>query len=78
MRYQQLEGCLSYSGCEISLIWMPLALCTQNVAFTEEDGDAMSFDECMQLLAETFPLVEPAEVRGDYSFFCHHKIILSV
>ncbi|XP_017325565.1 nuclear factor erythroid 2-related factor 2a [Ictalurus punctatus] len=33
---------------------------TQNVAFTEEDGDAMSFDECMQLLAETFPLVEPA------------------
>ncbi|KAG7331078.1 hypothetical protein KOW79_005047 [Hemibagrus wyckioides] len=34
---------------------------TQNVAFTEEDGDAMSFDECMQLLAETFPLVEPAE-----------------
>nr|AKL60850.1 nuclear factor erythroid 2-related factor 2 [Ctenopharyngodon idella] len=34
---------------------------TQNVAFTEEEGDAMSFDECMQLLAETFPLVEPAE-----------------
>ncbi|XP_076858967.1 nuclear factor erythroid 2-related factor 2a [Brachyhypopomus gauderio] len=33
----------------------------QNVPFTEEDGDAMSFDECMQLLAETFPLVEPAE-----------------
>ncbi|TSM68864.1 Nuclear factor erythroid 2-related factor 2 [Bagarius yarrelli] len=34
---------------------------TQNVAFTEGDVDAMSFDECMQLLAETFPLVEPAE-----------------
>lgn len=51
-----------YSGCEISLIWMPLALCLQNVAFTDEDGDHMSFDECMQLLAETFPLVEPAEV----------------
>ncbi|GAA6108087.1 nuclear factor erythroid 2-related factor 2a [Tachysurus ichikawai] len=34
---------------------------TQNVAFTEQDGEAMSFDECMQLLAETFPLVEPAE-----------------
>ncbi|XP_026873833.2 nuclear factor erythroid 2-related factor 2a [Electrophorus electricus] len=33
----------------------------QNVPFTQEDGDAMSFDECMQLLAETFPLVEPAE-----------------
>ncbi|XP_066541916.1 nuclear factor erythroid 2-related factor 2a [Hoplias malabaricus] len=34
---------------------------TQSLAFTEDDGDAMSFDECMQLLAETFPLVEPAE-----------------
>ncbi|XP_051565250.1 nuclear factor erythroid 2-related factor 2-like isoform X2 [Myxocyprinus asiaticus] len=33
---------------------------TQNGAFAEE-GDAMSFDECMQLLAETFPLDEPAE-----------------
>lgn len=44
------------------------ALCTQNVAFTAEDGDAMSFDECMQLLAETFPLVEPAEVREDYTY----------
>ncbi|KAL0963864.1 hypothetical protein UPYG_G00314550 [Umbra pygmaea] len=32
---------------------------TQNVSFTES-GDAMSFDECMQLLAETFPLVEAA------------------
>ncbi|XP_034431219.1 nuclear factor erythroid 2-related factor 2a [Hippoglossus hippoglossus] len=33
---------------------------TQNVSFTEENGDAMSFDECLQLLAETFP-VEEAE-----------------
>uniref|UniRef100_UPI0037E9087F nuclear factor erythroid 2-related factor 2a n=1 Tax=Semicossyphus pulcher TaxID=241346 RepID=UPI0037E9087F len=33
---------------------------TQNVGFTEENGDAMSFDECLQLLAETFP-VEEAE-----------------
>ncbi|XP_051566760.1 nuclear factor erythroid 2-related factor 2-like isoform X2 [Myxocyprinus asiaticus] len=32
----------------------------QNGAFAEE-GDAMSFDECMQLLAETFPLDEPTE-----------------
>ncbi|XP_036422801.1 nuclear factor erythroid 2-related factor 2a [Colossoma macropomum] len=37
---------------------------TQNVAFTEENGDAMSFDECMQLLAETFPLVESAETAA--------------
>ncbi|TDH06866.1 hypothetical protein EPR50_G00117890 [Perca flavescens] len=29
---------------------------TQNVSFTGEDGDAMSFDECLQLLAETFPV----------------------
>nr|WLF82655.1 nuclear factor-E2-related factor [Tor putitora] len=34
---------------------------TQNGAFAEQGGDAMSFDECMQLLAETFPLDEPAE-----------------
>ncbi|XP_070770255.1 nuclear factor erythroid 2-related factor 2a [Enoplosus armatus] len=31
---------------------------TQNVSFTEETGDAMSFDECLQLLAETFPVEE--------------------
>uniref|UniRef100_A0A671YEC0 Nfe2 like bZIP transcription factor 2a n=1 Tax=Sparus aurata TaxID=8175 RepID=A0A671YEC0_SPAAU len=31
---------------------------TQNVTFTEENGDAMSFDECLQLLAETFPVEE--------------------
>nr|XP_046261149.1 nuclear factor erythroid 2-related factor 2a isoform X2 [Scatophagus argus] len=31
---------------------------TQNVSFTEESGDAMSFDECLQLLAETFPVEE--------------------
>lgn len=43
-----------------------MALCTQNGAFPEENGDAMSFDECMQLLAETFPLVETAEVRMCY------------
>uniref|UniRef100_A0A7N8X0X8 Nfe2 like bZIP transcription factor 2a n=1 Tax=Mastacembelus armatus TaxID=205130 RepID=A0A7N8X0X8_9TELE len=30
---------------------------TQNVNFTE-DGDTMSFDECLQLLAETFPVEE--------------------
>ncbi|KAK7153632.1 hypothetical protein R3I94_007123 [Phoxinus phoxinus] len=34
---------------------------TQNGAFAEHEGDALSFDECMQLLAETFPLDEPAE-----------------
>uniref|UniRef100_A0A8C1MN70 Nuclear factor, erythroid 2-like 2a n=2 Tax=Cyprininae TaxID=2743694 RepID=A0A8C1MN70_CYPCA len=34
---------------------------TQNEAFAEQHGDAMSFDECMQLLAETFPLDEAAE-----------------
>lgn len=31
---------------------------TQNVTFMEENGDAMSFDECLQLLAETFPVGE--------------------
>ncbi|XP_076602364.1 nuclear factor erythroid 2-related factor 2a [Chaetodon auriga] len=31
---------------------------TQNVSFTEENSDAMSFDECLQLLAETFPVEE--------------------
>ncbi|GLD67505.1 nuclear factor erythroid 2-related factor 2 [Lates japonicus] len=31
---------------------------TQNVGFTQEDSDAMSFDECLQLLAETFPVEE--------------------
>ncbi|XP_044221214.1 nuclear factor erythroid 2-related factor 2a [Thunnus albacares] len=31
---------------------------TQNVSFTEENGDTMSFDECLQLLAETFPVEE--------------------
>ncbi|XP_029936263.1 nuclear factor erythroid 2-related factor 2a isoform X2 [Myripristis murdjan] len=34
---------------------------TQNANFTGEDGDGMSFDECLQLLAETFPLVEATE-----------------
>ncbi|XP_061579465.1 nuclear factor erythroid 2-related factor 2a [Cololabis saira] len=32
----------------------------ENVSFTEETGDGMSLDECLQLLAETFP-VEDAE-----------------
>ncbi|XP_069558704.1 nuclear factor erythroid 2-related factor 2a isoform X2 [Brachyistius frenatus] len=31
---------------------------TQNVGFTGETGGAMSFDECLQLLAETFPVEE--------------------
>ncbi|XP_040005004.1 nuclear factor erythroid 2-related factor 2a isoform X1 [Xiphias gladius] len=31
---------------------------TQNVSFTEENGDTLSFDECLQLLAETFPVEE--------------------
>ncbi|KAM4560620.1 nuclear factor erythroid 2-related factor 2a [Fundulus diaphanus] len=29
---------------------------TQNTGFTQETGDGMSFDECLQLLAETFPV----------------------
>ncbi|XP_012726588.2 nuclear factor erythroid 2-related factor 2a [Fundulus heteroclitus] len=29
---------------------------TQNAGFTQETGDGMSFDECLQLLAETFPV----------------------
>uniref|UniRef100_A0A8C7JD50 Nfe2 like bZIP transcription factor 2a n=1 Tax=Oncorhynchus kisutch TaxID=8019 RepID=A0A8C7JD50_ONCKI len=35
----------------------------QDVSFTV-DGDALSFDECMQLLAETFPLVEATETTS--------------
>ncbi|XP_068427951.1 nuclear factor erythroid 2-related factor 2a isoform X2 [Clinocottus analis] len=31
---------------------------TKNVSFTEENDDGMSFDECLQLLAETFPVEE--------------------
>lgn len=38
----------------------------QNVGFTEESDDAMSFDECLQLLAETFP-VEETEVRPSHT-----------
>lgn len=41
-------------------------LLLQNVSFTDESGDAMSFDECLQLLVETFPVEEP-EVRALYS-----------
>ncbi|XP_036396554.1 nuclear factor erythroid 2-related factor 2-like [Megalops cyprinoides] len=36
---------------------------TQNVTFSEGEGDGLSFDECMQLLAETFPLVGSAETE---------------
>ncbi|KAK7939275.1 hypothetical protein WMY93_002601 [Mugilogobius chulae] len=32
---------------------------TQNLTFIEENNDAISFDECMQLLAETFPVEDP-------------------
>ncbi|XP_032385497.1 nuclear factor erythroid 2-related factor 2a [Etheostoma spectabile] len=31
---------------------------TQNVSFPEENADTMSFDECLQLLADTFPVEE--------------------
>lgn len=41
-------------------------LLLQNVSFADDSGDAMSFDECLQLLAETFPVEEP-EVRALYS-----------
>ncbi|XP_055764497.1 nuclear factor erythroid 2-related factor 2-like isoform X1 [Salvelinus fontinalis] len=34
----------------------------QNTIFSRVDGDALSFDECMQLLVETFPLVETIEL----------------
>lgn len=44
---------------------MSLNVYLQNGAFTAE-GDAMSFDECMQLLAETFPLDEPTQVVMGY------------
>lgn len=44
---------------------MSLNVYLQNGAFTAE-GDAMSFDECMQLLAETFPLDEPTQVVMAY------------
>ncbi|XP_061091233.1 nuclear factor erythroid 2-related factor 2a isoform X2 [Conger conger] len=37
---------------------------TQVGLFTEEEGNALSFDECMQLLAETFPLVDAIEATA--------------
>ncbi|XP_068184710.1 nuclear factor erythroid 2-related factor 2a [Antennarius striatus] len=37
---------------------------TQSVSFTEESGDAMSFDECLQLLAETFPVEETEDTSN--------------
>lgn len=46
--------------------WFYLTVFLQNGAFAEHEGDALSFDECMQLLAETFPLDEPAEVITGY------------
>ncbi len=51
---------------------MYLTVYVQNGAFAEQDGDAMSFDECMQLLAETFPLDEPAEVIMGYMSPIYH------
>ncbi|XP_048095844.1 nuclear factor erythroid 2-related factor 2a isoform X2 [Alosa alosa] len=36
---------------------------SENVGFTV-DGEAMSFDECMELLAQTFPLVEASETAS--------------
>ncbi|KAK9537639.1 hypothetical protein VZT92_005240 [Zoarces viviparus] len=37
---------------------------TQDVSFTEENDDAMSFDECLQLLAETFPVEETEDTTA--------------
>ncbi|KAM6985304.1 nuclear factor erythroid 2-related factor 2a [Aplochiton taeniatus] len=37
---------------------------TQNVSFSQEDGGTMSFDECMQLLEDTFPLVETSQTTS--------------
>lgn len=45
-----------------------LTVYLQNGAFAAQEGDALSFDECMQLLAETFPLDEPAEVIIGYIY----------
>ncbi|KAL4656670.1 nuclear factor erythroid 2-related factor 2 [Arapaima gigas] len=39
----------------------PEPVATQTAVFTEVDGQTLSFDECMQLLEETFPLVETIE-----------------
>lgn len=48
-----------------------LTVYLQNGAFAAQEGDALSFDECMQLLAETFPLDEPAEVIIGYIYITH-------
>ncbi|XP_074550470.1 nuclear factor erythroid 2-related factor 2a [Halichoeres trimaculatus] len=45
---------------------------TQNVSFTEDTGDAMSFDECLQLLAETFPVEE-----AENSSVCLDTVVVS-
>lgn len=44
------------------LTWPFCYACLQNIVFPV-DEEAMSFDECMELLAQTFPLVEASEVR---------------
>lgn len=52
---------VSCKGCYVLKLNMFYRV-LQNASYTEESGDAMSFDECLQLLAETFP-VEETEVR---------------
>uniref|UniRef100_A0A8C9QTJ3 Nfe2 like bZIP transcription factor 2a n=1 Tax=Scleropages formosus TaxID=113540 RepID=A0A8C9QTJ3_SCLFO len=39
----------------------PGPVAAQTAVFAEDGGDTLSFDECMQLLEETFPLVETIE-----------------
>lgn len=38
---------------------------TQNATFIEANNEAISFDECMQLLAETFPVEQPEDTSVD-------------
>uniref|UniRef100_A0A4W5RJ51 Nfe2 like bZIP transcription factor 2a n=1 Tax=Hucho hucho TaxID=62062 RepID=A0A4W5RJ51_9TELE len=52
--------CLLPSEPELKEAYKPDSV-TPNTIFSRVDGDALSFDECMQLLAETFPLVETIE-----------------
>lgn len=64
-------------------------LLLQNAGFTQDTGDSMSFDECLQLLAETFPVeqtpvrkesyISPkfqpkAELVGSNTFFQFHRL----
>lgn len=62
LRYRHII-ILNVSKVDRSLFiqWALLGL-LQDANFTEETGDGMSFDECLQLLAETFPVGE-TEVR---------------